>query len=121
MDILLFFFDIKDCLGQGALHGEEEMIVQIGRGVVLRRGYLGDASNWTMSQRWEAPQRVEFARLKYFCCVAGMRNTLQKVVGPEYAPGRAGTSYYSIEERLIRRLPDASERVKKDPCVPHRR
>ena len=37
MDILLFFFDIKECLGQGALHGEEEMIV---RGVVYVAGIV---------------------------------------------------------------------------------
>ena len=43
-----FFFDIKDSSGQGAWHGEEDMIIrirlQIGRGVVsLRGGYSGDA------------------------------------------------------------------------------
>lgn len=53
---LLFFFDIKDSLGQGAWHGEEEIVVvQIGRGVVLLGGYRGDASNWTTSQWLETP------------------------------------------------------------------
>jgi hypothetical protein len=49
------FFEIKDSSGQDAWHGEKEMIVQIGRGVALLGGYRGDASNWTMSQRREAP------------------------------------------------------------------
>jgi hypothetical protein len=51
---LFFSKSIKDSSGQGAWHGEEET-VQIGRGVVLLGGYRGDASNWTMLQRREAP------------------------------------------------------------------
>jgi hypothetical protein len=51
----LFFFEIKDSSDQGAWYGEEEMIALTGCGVVLLGGYCGDASDWTMSQRQEAP------------------------------------------------------------------
>jgi len=55
IDSYYFFFEIKDSSGQGAWHGEEEMIVRIGRGVALLGGYRGDASNWILSQVQEPP------------------------------------------------------------------